>query len=249
MTTVDTLPSRHRLPELSPRAELALLARILWREGYDDHQVGHMTYRQADDTFLALPLELGWNEVCASDVLRIDADGNLVEGIWTVPPPILLHTEYHKARPGTNVTLHHHPRFATIWSTAGELPPVYDQLSAMLPDTGYVLYDDYDGTAEQMEPVRKMVAAIGSARCALLRNHGVFVVGDTIEQAYLNALSLEWRCRQAWMVGALAAGGRPMPDSGRQAIERGIARFNGTSPGKWEWAVRRELGLVEDVLG
>jgi ribulose-5-phosphate 4-epimerase/fuculose-1-phosphate aldolase len=248
MTVVDRLPLRHPFPELSSRAELALLARILWREGYDDHQVGHMTYRQADGTFLALPLELGWNEVCASDVLLIDGDGNLVEGAGTVPPPIILHTEYHKARPGTTVTLHHHPRFATIWSTAGELPPVYDQLSAMLPDSAYVLYDDYDGTAEEIEPVRKMVAAIGAARCALLRNHGVFVVGDTIEQAYLNALSLEWRCRQAWMVRALAAGGRPMPDSGRQAIERGIARFNGTSPGKWEWAVRRELGLVGDVL-
>ena len=78
----------------------------------------------------------------------------------------------------------------------------------MLPDSAYVLYDDYDGTAEEIEPVRRMVAAIGGARCALLRNHGVFVVGDTIEQAYLNALSLEWRCRQAWMVRALAAGSR-----------------------------------------
>jgi L-fuculose-phosphate aldolase len=248
MTTVDMLLRRHSLGELSPQAELALLARILWREGYDDHQVGHMTYRQPDDTFLTLPHELGWNEVCASDVLRMDGDGKLLEGNWSVPPPIILHTEYHKAKPDTNVTLHHHPRFATIWSVAGELPPVYDQLSAMLPDRDYVLYDDYDGTAEQLEPVRRMVAAIGDARCALLRNHGVFVVGDTIEQAYLNALSLEWRCRQAWMVRATGATGRPMPDAGRQAIETGIARFNGTSPGKWEWAVRRELGVVGDVL-
>jgi L-fuculose-phosphate aldolase len=118
----------------------------------------------------------------------------------------------------------------------------------MLADRAYVLYDDYDGTAEQLEPVRRMVAAIGDARCALLRNHGVFVVGDNIEQAYLNALSLEWRCRQAWMIRALGIPGRAMPEVGRQAIETGIARFDGTSPGKWEWAVRRELGMVGEVL-
>ena len=249
MTTMDMLTERHRLPELSPRAELALLARILWREGYDDHQVGHMTYRQPDGTYLTLPHELGWNEVCAADVLRIDGDGNLLEGTLDACHRRSSCTP-STTRPGrgTNVTLHHHPRFATIWSAAGELPPVYDQLSAMLPDRDYVLYDDYDGTAEQLEPVRRVVAAIGSARCALLRNHGVFVVGDTIEQAYLNALSLEWRCRQAWMVRAVTDTGRAMPDAGRQAIEHGIARFNGTSPGKWEWAVRRELGLVGDVL-
>src|SRR5580704_1234987 len=212
MSTVDMLLRRHSLGELSPQAELALLARILWREGYDDHQVGHMTYRLPDDTFLTLPHELGWNEVCASDVLRMDADGNLLEGSGSVPPPIILHTEYHKAKPATNVTLHHHPRFATIWAAAGELPPVYDQLSAMLPDSAYVLYDDYDGTAEQLEPVRRAVAAIGGACCALLRNHGVFVVGDNIEQAYLNALSLEWRCRPAWMVKAIDAAGRSMSE-------------------------------------
>ena len=194
MSAVDMVLPRQRIPELSPNAELALLARILWKEGYDDHQVGHMTYGQPDGTYLALPWELGWNEVCASDVIRIDGDGNLLEGKWTVPPPIILHTEYHKAKPGTNVTLHHHPRYATIWSAAGELPPVYHQLSAMLNDSAYLLYDDYDGTAEEMGPVRKMVAAMGSAQCTLLRNHGVFVVGDNIEQAYLNALTLEWRC-------------------------------------------------------
>jgi ribulose-5-phosphate 4-epimerase/fuculose-1-phosphate aldolase len=207
-----------------------------------------MTFRQSDGTYLALPLELGWNEVCASDVLRIDGEGNLLEGAWTVPPPIILHTEYHKARPGTNVTLHHHPRFATVWSVAGVLPAVFDQLSAMLPDSAFVLYDDYDGTAEEIEPVRRLVSAIGGARCALLRNHGVFVVGDNIEQAYLNALCLEWRCRQAWMVKALGAGERAMPAAGREAIENGIARFNGTVPGKWEWAVRRELRADPDVL-
>ena len=34
----------------------------------------------------------------------------------------------------------------------------------------------------------------------------------------------------------------------KRLIEDGIARFNGTSPGKWQWAVRRELGLVGEVL-
>ena len=75
MVATDMRMRAHAIPKLSARAELALLARILWREGYDDHQVGHMTFREPDGTYLALPLELGWNEVRASDVLRIDGDG------------------------------------------------------------------------------------------------------------------------------------------------------------------------------
>jgi L-fuculose-phosphate aldolase len=207
-----------------------------------------MTYRQPDDTFLALPEELGWNEICASDVLRIDGDGNLLEGEWTVPPPIILHTEYHKMWPGTDVTLHHHPKFATPWSTAGELPPVYDQKGALLPDSAYVLYDDYDGTAAQLDSVRRLMASVGSARCVLLRNHGVFVVGDTIEQAYLNASVLEGRCRQAWMVKVLGTGDRVMPDVGRRAIEEAMAGFGWTLPRTWEWAVRQELRQDPGIL-
>jgi hypothetical protein len=46
LTSMDALVQRQVLPDLSPAAELAPLARILWREGYDDHHVGHMTVRR-----------------------------------------------------------------------------------------------------------------------------------------------------------------------------------------------------------
>ena len=113
--------------ELTPRAEIAILARALYREGWDDHDVGHITYRQEDDTLLTLPVERGWDEVQAGDILRMDADGNLLEGIGGITPPILLHLEFHRAQPGTNVTVHQHPRYATIWTAAGRVPPPYDQ--------------------------------------------------------------------------------------------------------------------------
>ena len=237
MPSTSTLLRRHSIPELTPHAELALLARILWREGYDDHQVGHMTYRQPDGTYLAPPLELGWNEVCASDVLRIDGDGNLLEG--TCDGATTDHLAYRIPQSQAGNERHPPPPPSIRHYLVGcrELPPVYDQLSAMLPDTAYVLYDDYDGTAEQLEPVRTMVAAIGGARRALLRNHGVFVVGDNIEQAYLNALSLEWRCRQS-MDG---------PRPGRRRA--GHARRGPPGDRGWDRPVRRDLSRQMGVGG
>src|ERR1700722_10773491 len=145
--TTTTTPSRTREPlVLTPQAELALLARTLYTIGYDDGtNNGHLTYRQPGDTFLTLPDGLGWNEVRASDVIRIDIDGNTVEGENDARPPIILHLEFHRARPGSNVTVHHHPRFATVWSAAGRIPPAYDQVSAWVPEEEMVLYDDYEG--------------------------------------------------------------------------------------------------------
>jgi ribulose-5-phosphate 4-epimerase/fuculose-1-phosphate aldolase len=245
--TVEAEPARARRPELSPQAEVAVLARALYAEGYNDHDTGHITYRQPDGTYLALPLELGWNEVRASDIIRIDGEGRLLEGRWSVPPPIRLHLEFHRARPGCDVTIHQHPHYATIWAALGRVPAVYDQLSAALSDADIVYYDDYTGLVSDAEAARAAVRAVGNAKCALLRNHGVFVVGESIEQAFSSAVALEWRCRQAWLVEAIPGERRTVPDYGRRAIEDSI-RADGIVPGMWPWAVRRQFGRPEPVL-
>ena len=62
-------PIAPALPPLTPAAELALLARILHREGYDDHLAGHITYAQPDGTLLVNPMCLTWDELRAADSL------------------------------------------------------------------------------------------------------------------------------------------------------------------------------------
>ncbi|MCU1362963.1 MAG: class aldolase/adducin family protein [Acidimicrobiaceae bacterium] len=233
-----------QIPELSPHAELALLARALYRTGWDDYDVGHITYRQANDTLLALPEELGFDEVRASDILRMDLEGNKLEGKWSVPPPILLHTEYHKAHPNTEVTIHQHPRYTTIWSACGRVPPPYDQRAAFISTDDIVLYDDYTGGVSAIEASRAAVEAMGSAPMALLRNHGAFVAADSMAQAYGRAIALEWRCKQAWFVEAIG-GDSVMPEYGQQAL---AARNADARVITWNWAVRRELRADPDVL-
>ena len=145
-----------------------------------------------------------------------------------------------------NVTVHQHPRYATAWSAVGRIPPTYDQFSALLAQDEITLYNDYEGGVGGAEAARSAVRAIGSSGAALLRNHGVFVVGDSIEQAFTRCLSLEWRSRQAWLVGSLG-GGNTMPEIGvEQSAE--YMRKHGERPGLWAWAVRREIRLDPGVI-
>ena len=148
MTTTEARagnPMAPPLPELSAAAEVALLARMLHREGYDDHLAGHITYRQPDDTLLVTPFGLMWDEVRASDIMRIDMDGAVLEGPWTMTPAITLHVELHRARPDVAVAVHNHPRWGTIWADLQRVPPVYDQSSAMVAGD-VALYNEYGGT-------------------------------------------------------------------------------------------------------
>jgi ribulose-5-phosphate 4-epimerase/fuculose-1-phosphate aldolase len=232
------------LPDLSPHAELALLCRTLHAEGYDDHLSGHITYRQPDGTLLVNPWGLTWDEVRASDVLRIDLDGNLLEGPWTVTPAIPLHLELHRFRDDVGVAVHNHPRWGTIWADLHRVPPVYDQTGAMLAEDP-ALHDDFGGPVNATENARACIEALGDARAALLANHGVLVVGADVAQAHHRAVVLEWRCRQAWHVEAVGGGVPVRPE----VHKRFAAPFDHVSlPGMWEAMVRRELRRDPTVL-
>ncbi len=191
--------------ELTPHQEVALLARVLHAEGYDDHLAGHITYKQDDGTFLLNPFEIGWDEVTASDVIRMDGEGNQLEGKWRVTPAIKLHTELHRARHDVNVALHNHSRWGTIWADVHKVPPIYDQTSAMYPGE-IAVYSEYDGAVNDVSNAKAAIDAIGNADVALLANHGVFVMGPSIQHAYLRAITLEWRARTAWHVDTLGGG-------------------------------------------
>ena len=238
-------PGRHALlPSLTPQQQVALLCRVLHREGYNDHIAGHITLRQEDGTYLANPWELTWAEVKASDILRLDAQGKVIEGEWNITPAINLHMDLHAARHDVEVVIHNHPRWAGVWSAAGRIPPVYDQTSALV-DSDPVLYDEYRGTVEDTVLGRAVVTALGAQKWAMLANHGVLVVANGIRQAHLRAITLEWRSRLAWHVEALG-GGAPLP--AHVALATGERTDANGFPFLWEAMAREEIRRDPTVL-
>jgi ribulose-5-phosphate 4-epimerase/fuculose-1-phosphate aldolase len=238
-------PGRFALtPELSPQQELALLCQALFAEGYDDHIAGHISYRQPDGTLLINPWELAWDELTASDIIRIDIDGNVVEGEWNVTPANLLHRAIHAVRPDANVIIHNHPRYASVWANKHKVPQTFDQTGANM--NGEIkLYNEYEGTLNQEEQCATAARELGDAKWALLANHGVLVIGADIRQAHIRAVTLEWRCRQAWMVEAIG-GGIPMPEAEVDQLGGLIDEFG--LPFMWEAMVRRIIRRYPQVL-
>lgn len=236
---------RPLLPALTPQQQVALLCRVLHAEGYNDHIAGHISLRQADGTLLANPWELRWDEVTASDILRIDGAGNVIEGDWNITPAINLHCDLYRARTDINVVIHNHPEWGSVWAGAHRVPPAYDQTSAMVTPAP-ALYAEYQGTvnkesAGSADPVK----AFGDNKWALLANHGVLIVGRDIRQAHLRALTLEWRCRLAWRVEAIG-GGRPLTPE----VESGVARATDGNgfPFLWEAMARAIIQKDPGVL-
>ena len=238
------LGKRPLLPELTAQQQVALLCRVLHREGYNDHIAGHITVKQEDGSFLANPWELTWAEVCASDILRLDAQGKVIEGDWNITPAINLHVDVHSARHDVEVVIHNHPAWGSVWSAAHRIPPIYDQTSALV-DTNPVLYDEYGGTVEDGAVGRAAASSLGQEKWALLANHGVLLVANGIRQAHLRAITLEWRCKMAWRAEMLGSG-KPLP--ARVAAPIGQRTDANGFPFLWEAMARQEIRLDPAVL-
>ena len=238
MTTVPEFrPARDRLaPELTTREEIVLLARALWNEGYDDHLSGHITVNLGDGTFLCNPWLLTWEEFGPEDVIRIDLEGNVLEGDWPAPLGIPIHLELHKARPGVGWAVHGHTHWGSVWSAMKRVPPLHDQTGAG-GGGRLVLVDEYGGGVSNVASAKDAIERLGDADMAILAHHGVLLTAKNVNAAYWRAVSLEWRCRLA-LLAETGGGGAPVP----QVVHDTFGRSDGTGfVGYWETAVRREL--------
>ena len=193
------------LPPLTPAQELVLLARSLWHEGFDDHIAGHLTYNLGDGTLLCNPWYLTWAELHPRELLRIDLNGQVIHGRWPVPPGIPLHLALHARRPDVVVAVHHHPRFGTLFADAHRIPAIYDQSSA-LGGGNLCLVNEYTGAVNDRSNADRAIDAMEGSDVALLANHGVFIVANSIRAAHQRCVALEQRSRHAWHVEAIGGG-------------------------------------------
>jgi ribulose-5-phosphate 4-epimerase/fuculose-1-phosphate aldolase len=244
---VDFTPTVENLiPELSARQELVVLARALWREGYNDHLAGHITVNLGDGTLLCNPWLLTWAEIEPGHVLRIDLEGRVIEGDWPVPLGIPLHLELHKRRADVTWAVHNHPLYGTVWADMGEIPPILDQ-SSSLGGGELTLVNEYSGPVNDPASAGRAVVEMGAATAALLAGHGVFVLGGSARAVHQRAVALEQRCQHAWL--ARAAGGATSTMLPSAFLDAMAASDGEGFIGFWEAAVRAELRADPGLLG
>ena len=230
--------------ELTPQQELACALRICAREGWRENLSGHITVATPDGGIWCNPWGLWWDEVTASDIIRLDADGEIVEGRWDVTPAVFLHTELHRSRPDAAVIVHNHPYHATLLAVMHERPRMVHQNSCIFDDE-LAFVDEYAGI-EDANDGKGRAREVGDASGILLAHHGAIVTAPTIAAACYKATTFERMCRFTYDI--LAAGRVPAeltPDA-RAAMKPALVQ--NTPRAYWDGAVRQLLHGQPEVL-
>lgn len=249
----ESVPFPRAMPglpkELTIEQKMACAARILASEGCALNVAGHMTVvREGTPGLWVNGYGRWWEELSASDICAIDEDGDVTDGSWDVTPAIAIHTELHRARPDAMVVIHNHPHYATLLATMHTLPEITDQQASMFDDE-MVLFDEYTGGVDNQDDGRYLAHAIGaSASVAMLANHGVIVMGATIEEATFKFTTFERTCRLNYQAMLTGKGGVPVPKELRQALKPMLLSDRLTVRYYWEGAVRQLLRREPDVL-
>jgi ribulose-5-phosphate 4-epimerase/fuculose-1-phosphate aldolase len=223
--------------ELTVQQELACLLRILAHEGWQENLSGHITIATPDGGMWCNPWGIWWEETRASDILRLDADGNIVEGKWDVTPVVFLHTEIHRVRPDAKIVVHNHPYYATLLSNMREVPRVVHQNSSIFEDE-IALVDEY-AAVEDVDGGKWLAHEIGDASGVILAHHGAIVIAPTIPQVAYKSVTFERMCRFTY--DTLLTGREPEPVPREASLPMKGLLQGPPSQAYWDGAVRRLL--------
>lgn len=178
------------------KQRLALAFRIFGRLGFDEGVAGHITARDpgATDCFWVNPFGLSFKLVTADDLILVDHQGEVVEGSWPVnQAAFAIHAAIHAARPDVVAAAHSHSKCGRAFSALGRTLESITQDSCIFHDD-HVLFDDYTGVVNDPEEGKRIAHALGGAKAAILRNHGILTVGQSIEETVFWYVTMERSC-------------------------------------------------------
>src|SRR5919205_1902236 len=149
--------------EWEARVDLAAAYQLAAIYKWTDLIYTHFSARvPGSEHFLINAYGLMFDEITASNLVKIDHHGNIIEdvtGFGVNQAGFVIHGCVHEARPEAQCVLHTHTRagIAVAASTEGLLP--LSQHSARL--VGEVTYHDYEGIALDMDERERLAKNLG----------------------------------------------------------------------------------------
>jgi ribulose-5-phosphate 4-epimerase/fuculose-1-phosphate aldolase len=112
-----------------------------------------------------------------------------------------IHSQVHAARPDVVAAAHAHSVYGKTWSALGRLlDPITQDACAFYDD--HALFDDYTGVVLDLVEGKRIAHALGGGKAAILRNHGLLTVGQSVDEAAWWFITMERSCHAQLMAEA-----------------------------------------------
>ena len=215
--------------EMRVRIELAAAYRLAQLNGWDELIYNHISARVpgTEDHFLINPYGLSFDEVTASNLVKVDLDGNII-GNSDYPingAGFTIHSAIHAARHDAGCVLHLHTEAGVAISELEEGLLPLSQTAMLFYNR--IAFHEYEGIALDLDERRRLIDDLGDKSVMILRNHGTLVTGRNVGEAYVQMYLLEKACKSQL---ASMACNIPIHRASKEVADRTGKMFNAGMP-------------------
>jgi len=227
----NSKPVRERVSrdEWQMRVDLAAAYQLAAVYKWTDLIYTHFSARvPGTEDFLINPYGLMFDEITAANLVRIDADGKVVDDPLDLgynEAGFVIHGAMHEARPEVNCVIHTHTRAGVAVSAmkCGLLPISQHAMRVQRQCT----YHDYEGIALNLSERERMAANLGkTSKVMILRNHGLLTLGETVREAFELMYYLDCACQI--QIDAMAGGAHNVLEMSKSAADTATEQFDRT---------------------
>ena len=252
MSPISPRPTHIDSAEWDLRVKLAAAYRMVDFFGWCELIYGHLTAKVPgpEHHFLINPYGLNYDEVTASNLVKIDLAGNKIDP--ANPHPVnaagfVIHSAVHMAGSGRHqVVMHTHSRAGMAIAAIKEgLLPISMGATAFY---GQLSYHDYEGVSLYLEERDRILETLGQNNAMILKNHGLLTTGRTVAEAFLRLYRLE-RAAQVQIDAGSAGTLKPLSDNIAKKSGADVNRFAEMedSYGELEFAaLMRKIDKIDD---
>jgi ribulose-5-phosphate 4-epimerase/fuculose-1-phosphate aldolase len=215
------------MDERAARIELAACYRIFAMLGWTELIYNHITVGVPgpEPHFLINPFGLHYNEVTASNLIKIDLDGRVVGASkWPVNPAgFTLHAAIHRGIDEAHCVMHTHTTAGCAVAGVHGGLTMDNFYAAQLH--GRLAYHDFEGITVHTDEGPRVVKSIGRSQAVILRNHGLLSWGSTVAQAFAYLWTLQRAC-EIQVAGAALGPSIPIPEAIQRKASADALQFD-----------------------
>jgi L-ribulose-5-phosphate 4-epimerase len=221
---MTTIPAATRAAVAAAREEVTALHALLVRYELVAWTAGNVSARVANaDLFVIKPSGVDYDDLTPESMVVCDLHGTVVDGEHAPSSDTATHAHILREMPEVGGVVHTHSPYASAWSARAETVPcvltaMADEFGGEIPVGPFALIGDE-------EIGRGVVQTLRGHRspAVLMRNHGVFAIGETARAAVKAAVMCEDVARTVHLSRQL---GEPAPIA-RHDIDRLYHRYQG----------------------
>ncbi|MGJ7045589.1 L-ribulose-5-phosphate 4-epimerase [Thermoanaerobacterium thermosulfurigenes] len=151
---------------------------------------GNVSGRDPETNLVVIkPSGVLYDDMTPDDMVVVDLDGNVVEGKLKPSVDTATHLYVYRHRSDVNGIVHTHSPYATSFAALGRSIPVY--LTAIADEFGCAIPVGPYAKIGGEEIGKAIIDYIGESPAILMKNHGVFTIGNSPEAALKAAVMVE----------------------------------------------------------